>query len=82
MNTRSVGIGLTATDDQILLKVLRRAWRAPFTLQCDFARHNVAHIAMAACKGLITTRVASGVYGRAWLITAIGLRYINESEVK
>jgi hypothetical protein len=37
---------------------------------------------MAACKGLITTRVDKGVYGRVWLITAIGLRYINESEVK
>jgi hypothetical protein len=42
----------------------------------------MAHVAMAGCKGLITTRIASGVYGRTWLITAIGLRYINESEVK
>lgn len=64
------------------MKVLRRAWRTPFTLQCDFARHNVAHVAMAACKGLITTRVDRGVYGRVWLITSLGLRFINESEAK
>jgi hypothetical protein len=65
-----------------MLKVLRRAWRAPFTLQCDFARQNVAHVAMAACKGLITTRIDKGLYGRTWLITAVGMRLINESEVK
>lgn len=64
-----------------MMKVLRRAWRAPFSLSCDFARQNVAHVAVAACKGLISTRIDRGVYGRTWLITAIGLRYINESEV-
>lgn len=63
-----------------MLKVLRRAWRAPFTLQCDFARQHVAHVAMAACKDLITTRIDRGLYGRTWLITAIGMRLINESE--
>ncbi len=64
-----------------MLRVLRRAWRSPFTLQCDFARQNAAHVAMAACKGFITTRLGGGVYGREWLISATGLRYINESEV-
>lgn len=61
--------------------VLRRAWLAPFTLSCDFARQHVAHIALAACKGLITTRISNSVFGRTWRITAVGLRLINESEV-
>jgi hypothetical protein len=73
---------VSINDDQMLLKVLRRAWRAPFTLACDFARQHTAHIALAACKGFITTRIASGVYGRTWLITGAGLRFIRESEVK
>jgi len=41
----------------------------------------MAHVALAACKGLITTRVGIDVYGRTWLVTHAGLRYINESEV-
>lgn len=35
---------------------------------------------MAAVMGLITTRISSEVYGRRWLITAAGMRMINESE--
>jgi hypothetical protein len=63
------------------MKVLRRAWLAPFTISCDFARQYAAYVALAACKGLITTRISNGVFGRTWRITAIGLRLINESEV-
>jgi hypothetical protein len=36
---------------------------------------------MAACKGLITTRLSNEVYGRTWHITTAGLRMINESEL-
>jgi hypothetical protein len=63
------------------MKVLRRSWLAPFTLSCDFARQHVAYVALAACKGLITTRISKDVFGRTWRITAMGLRLINESEV-
>lgn len=62
------------------MKVVRKAWRAPFTVSCDFARSNAPFVAMAACKGLITTRVKSEVYGRTWHVTTAGLRTINESE--
>ncbi|WP_283842039.1 hypothetical protein [Bradyrhizobium sp. KB893862 SZCCT0404] len=41
----------------------------------------MAHVAMAACKGLITTRIGGNVYGQKWLITVTGMRFINESEV-
>jgi hypothetical protein len=63
-----------------MLKVLRHAWLRPFTLQCDFARQHAAHVALAACKGLITTRIDRGLYGHRWLITAVGMRLINERE--
>lgn len=72
----------SAEDDQQLLKVLRLAWRAPFSLQSDFARRNSAYIAMAACKGLITTRISRGLYGQRWLITAVGMRLINEKDTQ
>jgi hypothetical protein len=61
--------------------ILRRAWRSPFTVSCDFARTNAPFVAIAACKGLITTRISADVYGRNWIITAAGLRMINESEL-
>jgi hypothetical protein len=35
---------------------------------------------MAACKGLITTRIERGLYGQRWLITSVGMRLINERE--
>jgi hypothetical protein len=63
------------------MKVLRRAWRAPFTLSCDFARQNAPYVALAASKGLISTRISKGLYGRQWLITVTGRCLINESEV-
>lgn len=78
VNTKWVVTGPTATD--VLVEVLRRAWCEPPTVSCDFARRHAPYIAMAACKGLITTRISSAVYGRRWLITAAGMRMINESE--
>lgn len=61
--------------------VLRRAWRMPFTLQSNFARNNTAFVAMAACKGLITTKIKGNQYGHLWRITRTGLQMLNESEV-
>ncbi|CAB4139352.1 hypothetical protein UFOVP347_17 [uncultured Caudovirales phage] len=66
-----VGPGLTPTDTA---NVLFQAWTRPFAIQSDFARLNAAVIAMAASDGLITTRLAAGLYGRRWLITPTGLR--------
>jgi hypothetical protein len=36
---------------------------------------------MAACMGLITTRIQAGTYGRTWHVTAAGLRWMNETEM-
>lgn len=68
--------------ERALLTVVKRAWRAPFTLACDFARKHVAHVAMAACMGLITTRIEAGSYGRTWHVSTAGLRMLNEVETE
>ena len=60
-----------------LIDVLRLAWTEPFALQSDFARAHADIVAMAASDGLITTKIASGLYGRRWLITEAGLRHLR-----
>ena len=77
--TRAV---LLPTNQRALLTVVRRAWRFPFTLASDFARQHIAHVAMAACMGLITTRIGAGTYGRRWLVTTAGLRMLHEVETE
>lgn len=69
-------------DSTKLLAVVRRAWRSPFSLACDFCRQHVAFVAMAASMGLITTRIQPGVYGRTWHVTALGIRMLNEMETQ
>jgi hypothetical protein len=32
---------------------------------------------MAASDGLITTRMAAGLYGREWLVSAVGLKRLR-----
>jgi hypothetical protein len=60
-----------------LTDVLKHAWTKPFSTKSDFARANADHIAMAASDGLITTKQAAGLYGREWLITAVGLKHLK-----
>lgn len=64
--------------DKDLLKVLRLAWTAGFTIQSDFARTNAATVAMASSRGLITTRIDRDKYGTRWLVTPKGLELIWE----
>ena len=49
-------------------------------MSSDFARSNAPYVAMAACKGLITTRITEDTYGKTWHVTAGGMRMINEME--
>lgn len=86
MSTRSETPGLTLTKgeyaaDDVLLKVVRRSWRDPFTIASDFAQAHTPYVAVAACKGLITTRIKDNVYARTWHITSAGLRMLNEREL-
>ena len=65
-----------ATTGKTLTDILSRAWNAPFTTKSDFARENADLIAMAASDGFITTRIATGLYGRTWHITPSGLQHL------
>ena len=64
------------TTGKKLTDILSRAWNAPFTTKSDFARENADLIAMAASDGFITTRIATGLYGRSWQITPKGLEHL------
>jgi hypothetical protein len=57
--------------------VLSRAWHAPFKTKSDFAREHADVIGMCASDGFITTRIATGLYGREWRITAAGLQHLH-----
>jgi hypothetical protein len=67
----------SAPHGPTLINVLNCAWLSPFSTKSDFARTYADFVAMAASDGLITTRIASGLYGRQWLITAKGLERLR-----
>lgn len=60
--------------------VLRKAWRAPFAVSSNFARSHAEYVACAASKGLISTRVGYESYSRTWLITSLGLQWLDDME--
>jgi len=60
-----------------VLAVLKGAWRSGFTTKSDFAREHADYVAMAACLGLITTRITLDVWGREWQISAKGLHMLE-----
>jgi len=64
-----------------LLKVVREIYFHPTTTKSNLARDNASVIAMAACEGLITTKVSPGIYSSEWRVTAKGLHLLNESEL-
>jgi hypothetical protein len=71
-SSRPARTGVKLTD------VLYHAWKAPFRTKSDYARFAADHVAMAASDGFITTRHATGLYGNSWMITARGLRYMEQ----
>ena len=66
-----------ATTGKTLTNVLAKAWHAPFKTKSDFAREHADLIGMAASDGFITTRIATGLYGRSWQITAAGIQHLH-----
>jgi hypothetical protein len=60
-------------------EVIEKSWRGGFTTRSDFAREHADYIAIAACKGLITTGYLDGEWGRTWYVTAKGLKYLVKS---
>lgn len=79
---RQAGTGKTVTDtvERHLCAVLRKAWRTGFTVSSDFARRNAEYVALAASKGLISTRDRANTYTRNWQVTVLGLKWLRVTE--
>jgi hypothetical protein len=60
-----------------LADVLEQAWLKPFKTKSDFARDHADIVAMAASDGLLTTKVATGLYQRQWILTPRGLSHLH-----
>jgi hypothetical protein len=59
-----------------MIDVLDRCWKKPPKTKSDFAREYADLMAMAASDGLITTKLATGLYQRIWVLTPKGLSYL------
>jgi hypothetical protein len=59
-----------------LIDVLRLAWSRGFSTKSDYARAHANLVALAASRGLITTRLDRETYGTRWLISPDGLSRI------
>lgn len=69
---------MTRTSPKLTLTALLAYARwTPFKTKSDFARKHADIIAMAASDGLITTRIATGLYGRSWGVTVAGLKHLE-----
>lgn len=80
MNVKKGPIGPKRIEHDVA-PILFKAWQTGFTVSSDFARKEAGLVAMAASAQLITTRVAEGLYQSMWLITAKGIRLLNELEL-
>ncbi len=80
-NTKSDTPGQIAIDDDEregildLMVVIQKAKMQPFTTKSDFARTFANPIALAACEGLISTKIDEDVYTNIWMVTQDGLAW-------
>lgn len=80
--------GMTAEGEELsavdngLVDILLEAQTKHFSVSGDFARKHAPMVGMAASMGLITTKVHQNIFGRDWLPTAFGLRFLSEVELE
>lgn len=60
--------------------IIYQAWTYPFTTRSRLAREYAELVAIAATEGLITTMLEEGKWGRFWLATDFGIKYLKENE--
>lgn len=63
--------------DTQTITALQRAYLKPFSLQSQFARDYSHQVAELASRGLITTHVGEGFYGRMWRPSQAGLAFLD-----
>ena len=58
--------------------VLHSTWRSPYTTKSDFARAHATYVGLCASEGLITTKIAEDAWSNEWLITELGMAYMQD----
>lgn len=56
-----------------IMAVIAKAKLEPFTTKSDFARQFANPVALAACEGLISTKLDENTYTNIWMVTSDGL---------
>ena len=84
-NTKSDATGPTLTEGEAagiasVYHVLEQAKIKPYTTKSDFARTWATHIALAACEGLLSTRLNEEQFTNVWMVTADGLDWMSGVE--
>ena len=84
-NTPSDEHGQTLTDEEAdhiaaVYAVVQTAKIKPYTTKSDFARTWASHVALAACEGLISTRLSDEKFTNVWMVTSDGLDWMQEVE--
>ena len=84
-NTPSDEHGQILTDEEAdhiaaVYAVVQTAKIKPYTTKSDFARTWASHVALAACEGLISTRLSDEKFTNVWMVTSDGLDWMQEVE--
>tara|TARA_E500000081_G_scaffold55308_1_gene58219 strand:+ start:391 stop:636 length:246 start_codon:yes stop_codon:yes gene_type:complete len=58
------------------------AWQKPFTTKSKYARKNADIVGIALEEGLITLLVSPGIFGTRYLITEMGLNFLENIKEK
>jgi hypothetical protein len=64
-------------SEATIVDVLDRARKSSFSCKSDFARRNAFIIAACASEGYLTSREATGLYVRQWMITGKGIIHLD-----
>lgn len=63
-----------------LIRLLKLTYREPLKVKSDLARAEAEIVAMAASLQLITTKIGSQRFARAWRVTTKGLSWLHQKE--
>jgi hypothetical protein len=73
---------LTNNIELNVYKTVQQAYLDPFTTKSDFSRTYADYVAIAACKGYITTHLTSNAYGNTWRVTDKGYLLISKDTME
>mgnify|MGYP000020563639 CR=1 FL=1 len=77
--------GLKLTEEEAhgmesIFMILSLARMKPFTTKSGMAREAATEIALCASEGFLTTQLNPTTFGNVWLVTQLGLEYLEEME--